>query len=84
MRLDPALNFIAISSVAMARLVSAPVRTALPRRSTGPVSDHAFKCPSCRYELRVAPRSATYACPRCAVALGPRRLRRSPSEKSKS
>ena len=39
------------------------------------VLEAAFKCPACGYELRVQPKSAKYACPRCSVPLGPRRVK---------
>jgi hypothetical protein len=73
MRLDPALRAVASYPLVMARLVSSPVRAVLPSRQALPAFQPDFKCPGCSYELRVAPR---YACPRCAVPLGPRRLRR--------
>jgi predicted RNA-binding Zn-ribbon protein involved in translation (DUF1610 family) len=73
MGLDQAIRAVAGYPLVMARLASSPVRAVLPRREADSTSHPAFKCPGCGYELRVAPRSAKYACPRCAVALGPRK-----------
>jgi anti-sigma regulatory factor (Ser/Thr protein kinase) len=54
------------------RLATWPTRavasTPAPEEHAAP----AFKCPLCRYELAVAPRSAARTCPRCEAALGPR------------
>jgi hypothetical protein len=71
MGLDQAIRAVAGYPLVVARLASSPVRAALPRREAVSEPEPAFKCPGCGYELRVAPRSAKYACPRCAVALGP-------------